>query len=622
MVELLQEHDQKTPRHAAMLVEEGELAVVVDDSPEIVLLLSHFLAAHNLDVLHATNADDLYRLLETRPVALLMLDIGLPDKNGVEILKEIVPRYPDLGIIMVTGSIDLDTALDCLRLGADDYLAKPVTMEAFNRTLLSTLQKRRLAKDNRLFQRELQATSNRTQFLHQLNLQMNTVYLSNVELKGILRAILVGITSEEGLGFNRAFLALFSDDNKTLQGKLAIGTTCREEAGRVWESIKSKKLHLGDLFDSIHKGSTTEDVAVNEIARKIAIPVSDRNHILIAAAVSRQPIAVINGVAEGYHVPQELLQIFDHSSFVAVPLFSPSKSLGVIIVDNFVTHKQISREDIDALELFASQASLAIEHSHLYEDMRQKIEELEVVNQELDRSKDLLVAAEKYSAIGHMAAQLVHVIRNPITSIGGTARLLAKKNTDEYVANFLNVITKEAAKVESTLEDLFSFVEETELEIGPQPLYPLISKSVMVFYTAMKNGGISYSLDLPGDSPVILVDRKKIRQIFLHLVKNAIEAMPDGGRLEVRCRNCPDGSITTTFKDSGGGIIDAHMQYVEDPFFTTKTYGTGMGLTLVSKIATMHGAKFTLEHNPAGGMIAEITFPPELIDQNTKGELP
>lgn len=613
MVELLQDHDQHTPRHASKLLEEGELVVIVDDSPEVVQLLKDFLAYHDCNVVDTAHADELYHLLETRPVALLLLDIGLPEISGLDILKKIVPKYPDLGIIMVTGTIDLDTALECLRYGADDYLAKPVGLEAFNRTLLSTLQKRRLAIDNRNFQRDLQATNNRTQFLHQLNLQMNTVYLSNVELKGILRAILVGITSEEGLQFNRAFLALFSDDNQTLEGQLAIGTTCREEAGRVWESIRRKNLQLGDMFDNIHNGSPTVDAAVNEIARQISIPVSDENHILIAAAQSRQAIMVNNGVAEGYHVPQDLLQIFDHSSFVAVPLFSPSKSLGVIIVDNFVTHKQILQEDINTLEIFASQASLAIEHSHLYEDMRFKIQELELVNQELDRSKDLLVAAEKYSAIGHMAAHLVHIIRNPITSIGGTARLLAKKTSDEYVANFLNVITKEAAKVEATLEDLFSFVEEKELQVEPQPLYPLIRKSVMVFYTAMKNGHISYTLNLPGESPVILADRKRIRQLFLHLVKNAIEAMPDGGSLEVSCTINHDGSVASTIKDSGGGIIDAHLQYVEDPFFTTKTYGTGMGLTLVRKIAEMHGARFSLNHHQSGGMIAEITFPPAML---------
>ena len=610
MVELLRGNGGSKDHDLATLLEPGAKLAIVDDSPEVVALLNHYLNRQGFPVIHAGSAAQLYDLLGTHPIALILLDIGLPDKNGIQILQELVPGFPDLGIIMVTGSTDLDTALDCLRLGADDYLTKPVALDQLTRTVISTLKKRRLAIENRHFQRELQAAHNRTQFHHQLNMQMNSVYLSNLELKGILRAILVGITSEEGLKFNRAFLALFSRDGTMLEGKLAIGTTCREEAGRVWESIRQKNLQLRELMTvpDVEDG----DAGVNRIVRDLRIPVVDSSHILITAASARQTIFVTNGSAIGCSVPTELLQLLDHSTFVVVPLFSPSKSLGVIIVDNFVTHKQITLEEIHALEGFAGQASLAIEHSNLNEDMRRKIEELELVNQELDRSKDLLVAAEKYSALGHMAAQLVHVIRNPVTSIGGTARLLAKKLDDPYAINFLNVITQEAAKIESTLEDLFSFVEDRELQPAPHALYPLIRRSVMVFYSAMKNSAIVYDIDLPGESPTLMVDGSRIRQLFLHLIKNGIEAMPSGGTLQVRC-DLGDENITVHIIDSGIGIAESHLEQIKDPFFTTKTYGTGMGLTLVEKITEMHGASFSLEHHDGGGIEARVVFPNSLI---------
>lgn len=240
MVELLREYEEQHDPNFSQLLQYGETIVVVDDSPEIVLILEHYLNRQGFSYTHAESAQELYNLLQAQPIALVLLDIGLPDKNGIEILHDLVPQYPDLGIIMVTGSTDIDTALECLRIGADDYLTKPVGYEEVTRSVVSTLRKRRLAIENRQFQRELESAHNRTRFLHQLNLQMNSVYLSNVELNAILRAILVGITSEEGLKFNRAFLALFSDDNTVLEGKLAIGTTCRAEAGRVWESIRKK----------------------------------------------------------------------------------------------------------------------------------------------------------------------------------------------------------------------------------------------------------------------------------------------------------------------------------------------------------------------------------------------
>ena len=108
----------------------------------------------------------------------------------------------------------------------------------------------------------------------------------------------------------------------------------------------------------------------------------------------------------------------------------------------------ISIEDINGLEIFAGQASLAIEHSQLYADMAEKIAALELVTQELEKSKDLLVEAERATAIGQMSAQLLHAIRNPLTSIGGTSRLLVKKTNDPYISNFLNIITQESSKIE------------------------------------------------------------------------------------------------------------------------------------------------------------------------------
>ncbi len=225
------------------LLDAGECVVIVDDSPEIVILLTHYLTKQGFTVLQAGSAENC-TTPRNRKIALVLLDIGLPDRDGTEILQDLVSKYRDLGIIMVTGSIDLQIALDCLRQGADDYLTKPVTLDQFNHTIRNTLKKRRLAINNRIFQRELEATNYRTQFLHQLNQKMNSAYLSTVELTGILQAILVGITSEEGLQFNRAFLALFDENGKLLQGRLAIGPSSREDAGRVWNAIKEHDLHL------------------------------------------------------------------------------------------------------------------------------------------------------------------------------------------------------------------------------------------------------------------------------------------------------------------------------------------------------------------------------------------
>ena len=585
-----------------------EVVAVVDDSPEIVLLLSHYLGSQGFPVVKAGNAYEFYQLLNTRKIALVLLDIELPDQNGNEILKDIAPTHPDLGIIMVTGTTDIQVALNCLRLGADDYLIKPVNIKQFIHTVQGTLQKRRLAINSLIFQQELQKTNTRMRFLHHLNLKMNTAYLNTVELRGILQAILVGITSEDGLRFNRAFLALFNTSNGFLEGKLAIGPSSREEAGRVWSSIKEKGLQLDDILEDIQDKSINDDVAVNLIIKTLRVSPDDHDHVLIHASHTNESIYVQNGKADKCRVPEDLLRTLGASSFVVVPLYAPGKALGVMIVDNFITDAPITDEDISGLKIFASQASLAIEHSRLYETMAEKIEALEIVTQELEKSKDLLVEAERTAAIGHMSAQLLHAIRNPLTSIGGTSRLLAKKVTDQHVTNFLNIITEETNKIENILEDLFSFVEDKVFALEIRPIFSIIRKSLMIFYMTMKHNKIQYSLNLDGAGPSLFVDENKIRQVFLHLVKNSIEAMPNGGFLQITAQE-DDTQVTIQVIDSGPGIPADALPHVKDPFFTTKTYGNGLGLALVEQIVEGHGGRFHIQDGAATGTVATVSLP-------------
>jgi len=608
MVEILSPLSSVSSLSSSELVSPGEVIAVVDDSPEIVLVLSHYLKNLGFSVVCANNASGFYQLMKSENIALVLLDIGLPDQNGNEILQDIVPAHPDLGIIMVTGTTDIDVALECLRQGADDYLPKPISIDQLNYTVPNILKKRRLAINNRVFQQELENTNTRMRFLHHLTLKMNTAYLNTIELQGILQAILVGITSNDGLRFNRAFLALYSDDGLHLEGQLAIGPSSREHAGYVWNSIKEKGLQLDDILITIQDKVITEDIEVNQIIKTLRVPTEDKNHVLLHASRMKKSILVENGKADGCRVPEDLLLTLGESTFVVVPLYSPDKALGVMIVDNFVTRTPISSVDINGLEIFASQASLAIEHSHLYSAMAEKITELEQVTQELEKSKDLLIEAERATAIGQMSAQLLHAIRNPLTSIGGTSRLLNKKINDPYILDFLNIISQESSKIETILEDLFSFVEDKELILARHSLFALLRKSVMMFYTTMKNSNIEYTLSFEGSGPDLIIDEIKIRQVFLHLIRNSLEAMPNGGFLHITAAE-EDQFVTVSFIDSGPGIPVEALPHVKDPFFTTKTYGNGIGLALVEQIVQAHGGKFSIHDAPEGGTMAKVYLP-------------
>ena len=608
MVDLSSSTESSSPLASKDYLFPGEAVVIVDDSMEIILIFENLLRSEGFTVFTATSGSEFYQILARENIALVLLDIGLPDRDGTEILTDIVENHPDLGVIMLTGTTDLKVAMACLREGADDYLAKPVSLEEFSLAVRKTLQKRRLIIDNRNYQRELEFCNHRTNFLHQLNLKMNNAYLNSIELESVLRSILTGITAEDGLGFNRAFLLLYNDEHTHLQGKIGIGPPSKAEAGRVWNEIKEKGLHLTDILQNVKTSRIDDDSEINKLVRGLTVSAEESSHILIQASQKRQSILVISGKADGQQISEDLLHTLQESDFIITPLSSPNKSLGVIIADNCITRNPILEEDINHLEIFASQASLAIEHSHLYQDMLDKIQALEDVTAELEKNKDMLVDAERFSALGHMSAQLAHSIRNPITSIGGIARLLAKRSSDEKTSKFLDMMIMESGRIETILDDLFNFVGDEEPEKEQQPLYPLIQKSIMLFYGDMKKQSILYRLNLPSPDPVLPLDAKRVQQMLLHLIRNGIESMDSGGLLTVSCERI-DGNIKISIEDSGSGITDTSIKRASDPFYTTKTYGTGMGLTLVEKIAADHQGSFSLQRAESGGMIASITLP-------------
>ncbi len=642
MVEAVSGLHQHVSISLGQLLQNGEIVAIVDDDAAIREPLRIYFEEHGLPVAECATATELMQVMGSRNVALVLLDIGLPDTDGLSLLPRVVDLYPDAAVVMLTGVADLRVALDCMRKGATDYLSKPVQFEEIFHVARKALEKRRLVFENRKYQEELEEAHFRIQLLHQLSVKMNTVYLSTVEIDQILRAVLVGITSREGLGFNRAFLALFDDDGRFLRGRMAIGPSSREEAGRVWGEIEERELNFLQIVDNLKETSKTQDAAVNNIARALVVPAGDTENILVNAALGRRsfrvspesgwvpvPLERRNGsggrrnngalvherrekveeeVAPSLGVPRDLINILDEDSFAVVPLYSPGRSFGVIIADNYVTRRPILDSHISALELFASQASLAIEQGHLYHEMQHKVAELEAVNQELDRSKDLLVEAERYSALGHMAAQLVHIIRNPITSIGGVSRILSKKNVDAEWAKYLNVIIHETERVESTLEDLFDFVGQGEIHKEELSLCVLIRKTALLLQSSMAKHGVTWEMECPEPEPVILGDMHQIRQVFLHLFRNALEAMGDGGRLTIVAASA-EGQAIVSIIDTGPGIPESYLDKAKDPFFTTKTYGTGMGLTLVERIISAHGGSFSLKPHPGGGLEVQVVLP-------------
>ncbi len=589
-------------------LEGDEVVLAVDDFVQIADILQAYLQHRSLKTKTAASVAEFRQMLRQERIALVLLDINLPDGCGVDLIPEIQEADSDTAIIMLSGVTDLQTALKCIRHGADDYLTKPVQFAPFWETVRKVLEKRRLKITNRRQQKQIEQAHFRLQLIHELAVKMNSAYLSMTALDEILRAVLIGITAEEGLSFNRAFLALFDESDKELQGRLAIGPSSREEAGRIWQEISKQDLHFHDLIESIREHAFQADDAVNRIVRALRVDATDTEHLLIRAAAEQRTINVKSGHCDDCPVPVELMGLLEVDCFAVAPLFSQNRSLGVIIADHFITGKAIDEAQVHALESFASQASLAIEHWRLYMSMEHKIKKLEEVTEELDKNKDLLVEAERYAAVGQVAAQLAHNIRNPVTAIGGTARLLARKSSDPQQLNFLSMMVKGVEKIEQTLEDLLNFVDKSSPVKEIVPLYPMIIKSLMLFYSTMQKQGVEYEVIMSDRKFICCVDPRQMKRVLIHLIRNAIEAMEQGGQLAVEVAEEME-QMRIYVRDSGIGIADADLQRAADPFYTTKTAGTGVGLALVTRVVHDHGGTMRIRRRESGGTEVLLVLP-------------
>jgi two-component system sensor histidine kinase HydH len=249
-------------------------------------------------------------------------------------------------------------------------------------------------------------------------------------------------------------------------------------------------------------------------------------------------------------------------------------------------------------------------------ELERSTQQLSEVYRELQESFEQIKRADRLSAIGQLAASLAHEIRNPLASIEGAAGILKENSsTAEIREEFLGIIIKECRRLNRLLTNLLEFARPRRPEYQGVEVARLVdSVLVLVGHLADKTG-ITLRSTSASELPLLQCDPEQLKQVLLNLLINAIQAMPDGGEVEVISARC-DSHISIQIRDQGRGIQAEDLEKIFDPFFTTKESGTGLGLSVAHQIISHHGGAIKVERNSDRGMTFTVLLP--LRTGNTK----
>ncbi len=236
-----------------------------------------------------------------------------------------------------------------------------------------------------------------------------------------------------------------------------------------------------------------------------------------------------------------------------------------------------------------------------YRRLQQQSERIIAVEEQLRR-------AEKLSTLGEMAAVLAHEIRNPLGSIRGTAEILR----DDYPAGtakheFIDIQIRETERLNRVVEDFLRMARPQQGEKRLCSLREELETIVTLTAGSARDRGVQLVLEPTDVGLFMLADGEKLRQAFLNILINALQATPSGGRVIVSARRVDDCALIS-FRDSGAGIPAENLERIFEPFFTTKTDGTGLGLAVTRKIIEAHGGNLRVTSVPGVGTTVEITL--------------
>ncbi len=638
--------------------------LLVEDNPGDVALLKVLLSdecGDHVSIDTASRVSEAITKLDAGGVDVVLLDLTLPDAQGLEALVHLAPHAHRVPVIVQTGLDDDDLAVKAMQLGAQDYInkGKPdgrLLVRRIRQAIERTRTARELAEQRRRMNALLENIPDRVYFKTREGafIQVNPAL---ARLYGFEDpAQVIGKTDADFFSPEHARQARADEEKVLATGTPIVGKMEKETFadGRTTWALTTKmalKDEAGVVVGTFGVSRDITDLKTTEIAlrrseeRYVRLLDSVKDYVYTVAMEHGQVVSTEHGpgcLAVTGYAPEEFKWdpylwhriIFpEDRDAVVQSLAQSAKSGAAFEVEHrlvrkdgairWVRNKQVPRRDAE---------DRIVSYDGLMSDITEKMR----ADEELKAAHAHLMQLEKLHSIGQLAAGVAHEVKNPLQIILIGLQYLADSPAaqEEQSQSVLTEMNDAVRRASCVVQDLLDFSSPRELGMQPRSINALIEKSLRFVRHDLQTAKIEVVKNLAPTLPDALMDPNKMEQVFVNLITNACHAMPKGGTLTVNTRvkgisqtdfaphkpgdrsgigfRPGENVIIVEIRDTGIGLAPTTLARIFEPFFTTKSTGkgTGLGLSVTRKIMDLHRGKISIENHPGGGVMATLTLKP------------
>lgn len=417
-----------------------------------------------------------------------------------------------------------------------------------------------------------------------------------LRLNELTHFFLSALTSPAGGDFDAAILFLVNSRSNVLQGMLGVTRSASLLAIPPGDGVRGwthprvtaavQRLQRDDPF--------------SRAAMQLRFPLTDDNP-LAAACNDLSSLCLPPGRDDA--VSNLLSTFLSTPTYACIPLCGREQLIGVIVVAS-ASEAEIGAR-LAIAERFARHAEVAIDNVLL-------LRRLESANEDLREAEARAQQDEKMAMLGELVASIAHDLKTPLVSIGGYARRLDRLVEGETVHAYVETIIRESRRLEEILSGILSFSRKQMICYESCHPAEIIRELLRKDEAELQRSGIRVEITAAAGLPAIVADCVRLSQVFVNLLQNACQAMPQGGTLTVRLDPAllrGDSAVRIEFEDSGKGVPDEILGSIFKPFFTTRAAGTGLGLSICARIVEQHQGEIRVFNSAQGGAVFRLLLP-------------